>query len=264
MEQVIGDLAPDGEPLRPGPLVRLSLNDVRDIPSIQTAYSPPVPILHASSGIRRIVGLAYILIWSWREHMLACDQLGEELTSQVTMLVDEIESHLHPRWQRSILKSLFHAVDDLHSVNDDNWHESDDPHPHRLSASVQLIVATHSPLILASGEPMFDPEQGAWFDLDLAREQGSVSVQKRPFIRQGTSDNWLMSEAFDLSSGGRSLEGEQAISDAKRLLERRRDEELITDADIKKVSESLRATLPDIDRFWIRWDAAFNVPEKNG
>jgi len=100
MSALLGELAPEGESLAAGPLVRLSVNDARDIPSIQTRYAQAVPVLHASSGVRRVAGLAYMLLWSWNEHLLAARMLGEQPTSQVVMLCDEIESHLHPRWQR--------------------------------------------------------------------------------------------------------------------------------------------------------------------
>ena len=58
---------------------------------------------------------------------------GEQATSQVVFLIDEIESDLHPRWQRSILGSLLELVSVLHA-----------------NAHAQIIAATHSALILAS------------------------------------------------------------------------------------------------------------------
>lgn len=114
MAEVLDRLSAQGEVLKVGPLKRLSINDSRDIPSIRTAYTDAVPILHASSGVRRMVGLAYMLLWSWNEHVRAAEQLGEERTKQVVMLFDELESHLHPRWQRSILNSVLHIAESLH------------------------------------------------------------------------------------------------------------------------------------------------------
>ena len=146
--------------LEPGPLTRISVNDARDIPSLRTGYAQAVPILHASSGIRRIVALAYMLQWSWHEHRLAAKQLGESPAAQVVLLIDELESHLHPRWQRSILGSLLKLASLLHR-----------------SAKIQLITATHSPLVLASAEPTFDSEQDAWFDLDLHQTKNGEQVQ---------------------------------------------------------------------------------------
>ncbi|KFA89747.1 AAA family ATPase [Archangium violaceum] len=236
MEEILGNLSAQGEHLRVGPLKRLSINDARDIPSIHTAYSAGVPILHASSGVRRMVGLAYMLLWSWNEHARAAEQLGEKRTSQVVMLFDEIESHLHPLWQRSILKSVLHISESLHA-----------------KATVQLIAATHSPLILASAEPLFDANKDAWFDLDLEKGHGEpvVTLRRRDFVRRGDVSNWLTSEAFDLKSA-RSLEAEAAIEQARALLRRTQPPPTLKEA--KAVDAELRkAALSDIDPFWVRW-----------
>ncbi len=236
MEEILSNLSAQGEQLRVGPLKRLSINDARDIPSIHTAYSTGVPILHASSGVRRMVGLAYMLLWSWNEHALAAEQLGEKHTSQVVMLFDEIESHLHPLWQRSILKSVLHIAGALHA-----------------KATIQLIAATHSPLILASAEPLFDANKDAWFDLDLEKGHSGpvVELRRRAFVRRGDVSNWLTSEAFDLKSA-RSLEAEAAIEQARALLRRTHTAPTLKEA--KAVDAELRkAALPDIDPFWVRW-----------
>lgn len=232
MAQVLDRLAPRGEPIAVGPLLRLGLNEVRYIPSIKTAYGQDVPILHASAGLRRILGLAYMLLWSWNEHRLAAKQLGEEPTRQVILLFDELESHLHPRWQRSILASVMHVAESLHS-----------------ETAVQLLVATHSPLVLASAEPTFDAAKDAWFDLDLDPGTTQVQLRRRDFVRHGDVSNWLTSEAFDLKSA-RSLEAETAIEKARALLRTEKPDPHAA----RVIDEELRrAGLPDIDPFWVRW-----------
>ena len=238
MAEILRRLAPRGELMEVGPLLRLSVNDAQDIPTIQTPYAQAVPIVHASSGMRRIAGLAYMLMWSWNEHVRAAEQLGENCTKQVVLLFDEIESHLHPRWQRSILGSLLHIAETLHK-----------------NATVQLLAATHSPLILASAEPLFDPKQDVWFDLDLNASEARVSLKPQHFVRRGTAGRWLTSQAFGLLSEGRSLEAEQAIADAEHLLGRRHSGETLSFKDAEKIDESLRAVLSDVDRFWVRWSA---------
>lgn len=237
MSRVLGVLEPAGESLGVGPLKRLSVNDARDIPTIRTPYSDAVPVLHASSGIRRILGLAYMLTWSWSEHVIAAEQLGDEPSSQVVILFDEIESHLHPRWQRTILSSVLQAVREMHEPE-----------------SVQLLAATHSPLVMASAEPWFDRDQDAWFDLDLEPSDGGpfACLRRRDFVRRGDVSNWLTSEAFDLSHA-RSLEGETAIQKARALL---RQPEGPTLEQAREVDQDLRnAGLSDIDPFWVRWGA---------
>lgn len=242
MSKLLGVLAPEGESLDAGPPVRLSVNDARDIPSIRTGSAGAVPILHASAGIRRAVGLAYMLLWSWNEHALAAALLGEEPTSQIVILFDEIERHLHPRWQRSILNSVLRIAGSLHA-----------------DATVQLVAATHSPLILASAEPFFDAERDAWFDLDLDRDHGpaTVALTKRPFVRRGDVSNWLTSEAFDFKQAT-SLEAEAAMTQALALLR----EEAPAKTEIERVDTLLRASLGDIDRFWVRWSAWKDASER--
>ncbi|MEZ4359533.1 MAG: AAA family ATPase [Kofleriaceae bacterium] len=226
---VLGLLAPPGEVLEVGPLTRISLDDNRDIPTLRTAYAREgVPVLYASSGIRRALGLAYMLLWSWREHVLAAKTLGEQRTQQVVLLYDEIESHLHPRWQRSILRALLGLMKVLHR-----------------QASVQLIAATHSPLVMASAEPLFDAKKDAWFDLDL--EGAEVKLRNRTFVRQGEVASWLTSEAFDLKEA-RSLEAEEALTAAKAL-----SKGTPRWSDVQKVDHQLRDVLPDDDPFWLRW-----------
>jgi hypothetical protein len=232
MAAVLRALSPgerSDEQLKPGPLTRIDLDSAQDIPSLTTGYSDGVPILHASSGVRRIVALAYMLLWTWQEHRIAARQIGEANTSQVVFLIDEIESHLHPRWQRTILTSILKLMDSLH-----------------MGARTQLITATHSPLIMASAESSFDRKKDAWFDLDL--EDKSVVLRNRPFVRRGDVSNWLTSEAFDLKES-RSLEAEQAILKAMELLRKSTP----TDKEVESVDKQLRATLGEIDRFWVRW-----------
>ena len=236
MAVVLAHLSPSTDPrdlIEPGPLTRLPGEGVRDIPSLKTGYAKAIPILHTSAGVRRVVALAYMLLWSWTEHILAAERLGESVASQVVFLIDELESHLHPRWQRSILKSLLGLVSALHP-----------------QAQTQIIAATHSPLVLASAEPAFDSATDAWFDLDLnrAKEVGQVELRKRDFVRLGDVSNWLTSDAFDLKEA-RSLEAEVAITKALALLKSSSS----TKAEIDEVDELLKASLSEVDRFWVRW-----------
>lgn len=162
--------APD-ESLQPGALTRISLDDVRDMPTIRMPYGKDVAVVHASSGMRRIIALAYFLVWCWEEHQRAAKLLAQPLATDALFLVDEMEAHLHPKWQRRIVPALLSVMQ-------------------RLAAEfeVQLISATHSPLIMASLEPLFDPQTDAWFDLDMtpdANGEMAVLIEKRPFLRHG-------------------------------------------------------------------------------
>lgn len=200
LQAVLKAMSPsDKERLTAGDLTRVSLDDARDIPTIRMPYGQDVAVLHASAGMRRILALAYLLVWTWEEHCKAAKLLREEPTNQVVFLIDEVESHLHPQWQRQIIPALLAVARTLIK-----------------KAEVQVITATHSPLVMASVEPLFDSEKDAWFDLDLERKK--VVLRQREFEKHGSAANWLISEAFDLQSG-RALEYEDLVKKAAALLE---------------------------------------------
>ena len=193
MSAVVGALTVQGEPLEVGPLRRLSVEDAQDVPSIRTEYADAVPIVHASSAIRRIVSLAYMLVWSWTEHCRAAELLRVDRANQIVLLFDEIDAHLHPRWQRVIVPALLEVAGSL-----------TDHGP-----AVQLIAATHSPLVLASVEPHFDEDRDRLFHFDV--DDGQVRLAELPWARQGDVLNWLVSDVFCLRQR-RSVESEAAVT----------------------------------------------------
>ncbi|MBF0245114.1 MAG: AAA family ATPase [Planctomycetes bacterium] len=235
---VLDVLSPSAEEkLVPGGLTRISLDDVRDMPTLKMAYGQEVAVVHASSGMRRIISLAYFLVWCWEEHLKAKELLGEEPETKTVFLVDEVESHLHPKWQRTVIPALMKVMDQLVTSSD-----------------VQLIAVTHSPLIMASVEPLFDGKQDAWFDLDLVNNE--VALTNRQFVRQGDVRSWLTSEAFDLKSGY-SIEAEKVLEEASHALSNER----FSVEDAKLLDRRLREMLSDTDPFWMRWRF---VAEKKG
>lgn len=232
LSSVLEVLSPGNEErFEAGALTRISLDDVRDMPTLKMGYGLEVPVIHASSGMRRVIALAYFLVWCWEEHLKAKELLGEEPETKSVFLVDEVEAHLHPKWQRTIVHSLMTVMDKLIASTD---------------SEIQLLVATHSPLIMASAEPFFDPEQDAWFDLDL--EDGKVALRKREFEKFGDASRWLMSEAFDLPTD-RPLEYEDLIDEASRVL----DSDSPSAAKIDELNTRLVSALSPKDDFLFRW-----------
>lgn len=230
LKEVLKVLSPSSqETLAPGDLVRISLDDVRDMPTVRMPYQQDVAVVHASSGMRRIMALAYFLIWAWEEHKQAAKQLQEPETKQITFLIDEIESHLHPSWQRSIVPALLSVMNKL-----------------TKNAEVQLVAATHSPLIMASVEPLFNSDMDAWFDLDF--EQKKVVLQRRDFEKHGDAATWLISEAFDLKSG-RAPQYETLVEEAAALLEKEQPDR----AQVEKMNEKLVEALNPKDEFLFNW-----------
>ena len=232
LQSVLRALSPaDEEPLESGALVKVSLGDARKHPSIKMPYGLQVPLIHASAGIRRIVSLGYLLVWAWQEHLASAELQGITPAREIVFLIDEVEAHLHPQWQRRIVPALLDVMAALTGEH---------------TIPVQLITATHSPLVLASSEPRFDDRKDAIWELDLT--QGEVQLRAFPWSRRGDANAWLTSSAFDLKEP-RSLEAERAITQALALLR----EESPSLGEIEEVDAALRGVLSDIDRFWVRW-----------
>jgi hypothetical protein len=226
-------LSEPGEPLRAGQPVRISLDDARDIPTIAFPYGE-VPIVHASAGVKRVVALAYLLVWAFEEHLKACELLNRRPELSIIFLVDEIEAHLHPRWQRVVLPAMLDVVKELTPKG----------------AAVQILAASHAPLLLASLEPRFDPEQDRIIHFDIKNDK--VIVDKSEFAQQGDATNWLVSEFFGLKQA-RSKEAEEAIEAAEAWM---RGERHVLPANLStqdKIDRRLRETVPGHDAFWPRW-----------
>ena len=106
--------------------------------------------------------------------------------------------------------------------------------------------------MLASAEPWFDPKQDAWLDLDLDGDPREAHLHRRSYTPHGTPGAWLTSEAFDLKTERGSMEAERAVLRARELLRRQADASL---DEVMRVHKELRSVLPDVDRFWVRWNA---------
>jgi len=223
------------ECLEPGELRRISLDDPRKHPTLKMPYGHDVALVHASAGMRRIVALAYLLVWTWQAHKEACELRGEQPTKEIIFLIDEVEAHLHPQWQRRIVPALLAVMDALTGRHD---------------ASVQLITATHSPLVLASVEPSFDPARDGLFLLDLKERQ--VTLEEITWSKQGDVVNWLVSDAFGLQQG-RSVEAETAIEAAEAWMRGEVGGLPTTLASEDAIDNELKQVLAGHDPFWPRW-----------
>ncbi len=231
LEKALEILSPNAdEKLTATKSTRVSVDDVRDIPTLKMPYGQEVPVTHASSGIKRIISIAYLLVWTWQEHLRVAELRQLEPSKKMVLLIDELENHLHPQWQRVILQSLLNVVKEI--MQDD--------------VEIQIIATTHSPLVMASLEPIFDVDQDAWFDLNLVN--GTVQLEKMPWARRGGAENWLMSEAFDLHSTG-SKPREAMIEEASRIF----DAVKPSKKKFLEVDKKLRAILSDTDEFWDNW-----------
>ncbi len=127
-----------------------------------------VSSISLSDGFRSVIALAGDLIW----RLLQAFPEIEDPTLQASgvVLIDELDIHLHPSWQREIagwLKSVF--------------------------PKLQFFIATHSPLVAAGGG--VDS-----LVLKLEMKDGLVQVKKVENIYALDADQVLMSPAFGLES----------------------------------------------------------------
>ena len=219
---------PDLGELIPGELTRVP-NDLRDIPTIMHAYGE-TPILFASAGVKRILALTYLMVWAWQEHRVAARLSKRHPETSMVVLIDELEAHLHPKWQRGVLPAIVAAVGHLAS-----------------DLSVQMLVTTHSPLVLASAEPIFSPENDQL--LHLKGDSRGVFLEETPFVKHGEASRWLTSTVFGMKQA-RSHEAEKAIEAAKTL---QIDTQKADFVSVQSVTARLRTLLANDDPFWPRW-----------
>ncbi len=126
-----------------------------------------VPTIALSDGYRSVLALAGDLVWRL---MLAFPESDKPLDEQGVVLIDELDIHLHPAWQRHIAGWL-----------------------RRQFPNLQFIVATHSPLIAAGAG-----DDALTLKLDISN--GKSVVKRVPNIAAMNVDRILQSEAFDLVS----------------------------------------------------------------
>lgn len=126
-----------------------------------------VPTLALSDGFRSVLALAGDLVWRLLESF---PKSNNPLEEEGVVLIDELDIHLHPTWQREIA----------------GWLQDQFP-------KLQFIVATHSPLIAA----------GAGKDAVTYRlvfDGNRSDVQEVMNLAFQGVDKILMSDAFSLIS----------------------------------------------------------------
>lgn len=228
---------PDMNPLEPGEPTRIA-NDAREIPTLKHDYDV-VPFTNESAGVRRIVTVAYLLVWVWNEHKIHSGLSKKAPQRRMVILIDEMEAHLHPKWQRVVLPALLDVTNLLGT-----------------ELEAQIIIATHSPLILASLEQEFHESIDKLFHLQMSRKASTPSADGHTevkfgevqFIRHGRVDAWLTSEVFELKEAT-SQPAELALARAKTVM----GEDSPSPGVIREITNQLSRTLPADDEFWPRW-----------
>jgi len=124
------------------------------------------PLVALSDGYRSTTQWVLDLL-GW---LIYADKMQDPEQLSGIVLLDELEQHLHPRWQRQVLTRLKQQF-----------------------PKMQFIATTHSPLVAAS----VDPQAGdKLFHLDRDEKQHVVASEIKNF-RGLSVDQLLASEAFD-------------------------------------------------------------------
>ncbi len=89
-------------------------------------YVDKLVINQLSSGERNLLAL----IGDLTRRLFLANQVGNPLHGNGIVLIDEIDVHLHPKWQRKVVKKL-----------------------REIFPNIQFVVTTHSPLVISAFEP---------------------------------------------------------------------------------------------------------------
>ena len=152
------------------------------------------------------------------------------------VILDEIEQHLHARWQRTV-------IDDLR----------------QLLPNVQFLATTHSPLIASTVGPRVDSTGADTLYVLEARQDDHVAVTSHEFMRGWRMDQVLASRAFKYQI--------QTDPEVERIL--RRGSELAAksnrtskeEASYQKIKQLLQGTFY-ASTSSIGWDVEVETTEK--
>ena len=130
---------------------------------VQHSDGRVLPFKLLSEGLR--VTMALVMEIALRCYLLNYKKLGNEvlkLTNGV-ILIDEIDLHLHPMWQKRILTDLM-----------------------RTFPAIQFIVSTHAPMVLAGAKDarIFALKDGTLYELNSAYGKDANSI----LTEMGTED----------------------------------------------------------------------------
>ncbi|HLA35151.1 MAG TPA: AAA family ATPase [Rhodocyclaceae bacterium] len=142
----------------------------------------PTAFENLSDGQRAVIGLVADIA---RRMCVLNPQLGEEVTRKTpgVVLIDELDIHLHPRWQRILTSGLKRAF-----------------------PKVQFIVASHSPQVLGELRPE---------EIIMLRSNGT----DHPQVSYGLTSSQVLEEI--MGADARAPEVRKMLSEIFEALERR-------------------------------------------
>lgn len=142
---------------------------------------PPTAFENLSDGQRAVIGLVADIA---RRMCILNPQLGTDVTAKTSgvVLIDELDMHLHPRWQRILTSGLKQAFPE-----------------------VQFIVASHSPQVLGELQPE---------EIILLRTNSTT----HPQVSYGLTSSQVLEEI--MGADARSPAVQQMLDEAFESLER--------------------------------------------
>jgi WD40 repeat protein len=184
---------------------------------VKTANAPePVPLEALSQGMTSLFGWVGVLCQRLKETLQIPTQDPLPTRSYALVLIDELDAHMHPRWQQVVVERL-----------------------KRVFPNVQFIASTHSPLIVGG----LDPEEVDRFEI---REGSVVKIELEPDMTLGRADQILTSDLFGLPSTFDSMT--QALMQEYEVLlgrSQRTDEEKDRFAELERVLEQRIPAVPE-------------------
>lgn len=176
-----------------------------------------LPIEALSQGMTSLIGWVGILLQRLYEVYGKDDDDPKEHYALV--LMDEIDAHLHPAWQQSLIRKLS-----------------------KIFPNVQFIATTHSPLIVGG----MNPDQIIRFARDEDDKVVTYTVTEEMTI--GRADQILSSDLFGLPSTLRlTPEVEKSMKDYHDLMKKDRSQRTAAEeARFTELRETLKEKIPPV------------------
>ena len=141
----------------------------RDLEPVFSLYGDECYLEELSAGFQAVLSIV-IQIFEWIE---AVNPEGKRIatTATGTVLIDELDLHLHPEWQFSLRDGLTN-----------------------LFPNIQFIVTTHSPHVLSSAK------ENEIIIMNRNDDQREYSLKPRPEKYSGWNTDQILSDAMDVVS----------------------------------------------------------------
>ena len=175
-----------------------------------------LPIEALSQGMTSLIGWVGILLQRLYE-VYGKDRDIDPKQHYALVLMDELDAHLHPAWQKSLIRKLS-----------------------KIFPNVQFIATTHSPLIVGG----MKPEQIIRF---AREEEKVVTYTVTEEMTMGRADQILSSDLFGLQNTTQLTEDAEALMTEYHQLLARDDLDDAEETRLDELEQTLTQKLPQVD-----------------